>query len=125
VKPLFDGPWQVRVEEGDESGRYDQPVFTVWLRAESPRSYELESLREAEAVRNALNEVWTVQYCDRCDGVGWYEGGKTLQTTCEACAGTGYKGGRLFHGPLCRCGSTIDIETGVCDRSGILATHCH
>jgi DnaJ-class molecular chaperone len=27
--------------------------------------------------------------CDRCDGCGWYEGGKTLQTTCEICGGTG------------------------------------
>ena len=27
--------------------------------------------------------------CDRCDGVGWYEGGKTLKTTCERCHGTG------------------------------------
>jgi hypothetical protein len=30
------------------------------------------------------------QYCDMCDGVGWYEGGKTLQTTCEQCNGTGF-----------------------------------
>lgn len=30
-----------------------------------------------------------VEYCDRCDGCGWYEGGKTLQTTCEKCGGTG------------------------------------
>lgn len=28
-------------------------------------------------------------YCWRCDGCGWYEGGKTLQTKCEVCAGTG------------------------------------
>jgi rRNA maturation protein Nop10 len=27
--------------------------------------------------------------CDRCDGCGWYEGGKTLKTTCEKCGGTG------------------------------------
>jgi len=29
------------------------------------------------------------EYCDRCDGCGWYEGGKTLKTTCEKCGGTG------------------------------------
>lgn len=29
------------------------------------------------------------EYCDRCDGCGWYEGGKTLQTECETCGGTG------------------------------------
>lgn len=33
--------------------------------------------------------VVLVQECDRCDGCGWYEGGKTLQTTCEECNGTG------------------------------------
>lgn len=27
--------------------------------------------------------------CDQCDGCGWYEGGPTLQTTCETCQGTG------------------------------------
>lgn len=27
--------------------------------------------------------------CRECDGCGWYEGGRTLKTTCEACAGTG------------------------------------
>jgi len=27
--------------------------------------------------------------CDRCDGCGWYEGGKTIQTKCEVCNGTG------------------------------------
>lgn len=30
-----------------------------------------------------------LQYCDRCDGCGWYEGGKTLQTLCADCRGTG------------------------------------
>lgn len=30
-------------------------------------------------------------FCDRCDGFGWYEGGKKyLQTKCEQCNGTGY-----------------------------------
>jgi len=29
------------------------------------------------------------QTCDNCDGCGWYEGGKTLQTKCEKCNGTG------------------------------------
>lgn len=29
------------------------------------------------------------EYCDRCDGCGWYEGGPTLQTKCEDCNGTG------------------------------------
>lgn len=29
------------------------------------------------------------EYCDFCDGCGWYEGGPTLMTTCEKCNGTG------------------------------------
>ena len=28
--------------------------------------------------------------CDRCDGCGTYEGGKTLLTTCEVCGGCGF-----------------------------------
>ena len=27
--------------------------------------------------------------CSYCDGCGWYEGGKYLQTQCEQCNGTG------------------------------------
>ncbi len=29
-----------------------------------------------------------IEYCDRCDGCGWYEGGKSLQTECEKCGGS-------------------------------------
>ena len=28
--------------------------------------------------------------CGDCDGCGWVEGGKCLQTTCKTCKGTGY-----------------------------------
>lgn len=32
------------------------------------------------------------EYCDQCDGVGWYEGGgPKIQTICEVCYGTGFK----------------------------------
>lgn len=31
----------------------------------------------------------THEDCSRCDGCGWYEGGKALQTGCEECGGTG------------------------------------
>lgn len=27
--------------------------------------------------------------CDRCDGCGWYEGGKAIQTRCAECGGAG------------------------------------
>jgi hypothetical protein len=29
------------------------------------------------------------EYCDRCDGCGWHEGGEAIQTTCKKCNGTG------------------------------------
>lgn len=29
------------------------------------------------------------QFCDFCDGCGWYEGGPTLKTRCPECGGTG------------------------------------
>jgi len=32
-----------------------------------------------------------VEYCDHCDGCGWYEGGPTIKTTCKHCNGTGIK----------------------------------
>lgn len=34
-------------------------------------------------------EEQTKEICDQCDGCGWYEGGKTLKTTCEKCNGEG------------------------------------
>ena len=36
-----------------------------------------------------LVDCLPMEWCDRCDGCGWYEGGKTLQTACEDCAGGG------------------------------------
>lgn len=33
-------------------------------------------------------------YCDECDGCGWYEGGPTIKTTCAKCKGTGIKTSR-------------------------------
>lgn len=29
------------------------------------------------------------QECDRCDGIGWHEGGMVLETTCQRCGGSG------------------------------------
>lgn len=38
--------------------------------------------------------------CDRCAGCGWWEGGRTLMTTCRECNGTGAiaRGRILSHG---------------------------
>lgn len=30
-----------------------------------------------------------LQYCIKCDGCGWYEGGTSIKTNCEDCKGTG------------------------------------
>lgn len=35
------------------------------------------------------------RYCDACDGVGWQEGGKAIQTTCDGCGGTGVVSGAV------------------------------
>lgn len=44
---------------------------------------------EAEKiVRRALTEPRPL--CDACDGCGWYEGGRELQTECEQCLATGH-----------------------------------
>lgn len=29
------------------------------------------------------------EWCDNCDGCGWFEGSESLQTTCGKCKGTG------------------------------------
>lgn len=51
---------------------------------------EIRELRANEQQRSRQQTaVSTAVYCDRCDGCGWYEGGKTLQTDCEKCKGTG------------------------------------
>jgi len=41
----------------------------------------------ARAVKHALE--FCPELCDRCDGCGWYEGGRWFQTKCEKCNGTG------------------------------------
>lgn len=40
--------------------------------------------RKGKRVR-ALRIMW----CDECDGTGWVEGGKALQTQCSKCKGEG------------------------------------
>jgi hypothetical protein len=52
-----------------------------------------EILRRLQALGAAEPREPEPEYCDRCDGCGWYEGGKTLKTTCEVCGGTGVKPG--------------------------------
>ena len=43
----------------------------------------------SEAAIDAACEAASREVCVRCDGCGWYEGGKTIKTTCEKCGGTG------------------------------------
>lgn len=45
--------------------------------------------------------------CDRCDGCGDYEGGRTILTTCEQCNGTGVVG--PDHRPRVFCASLADV----------------
>ena len=65
----------------------DEPVNPC----QSPHLHQDDSGGPESAVPAPSIEVVyaRVEYCDRCDGCGWHEGGKTLQTTCEKCGGTG------------------------------------
>jgi hypothetical protein len=51
------------------------------------RKGEIRKHANASAAILAIAEK--KEYCDRCDGCGWYEGGATLRTVCEKCNGTG------------------------------------
>lgn len=50
-----------------------------------------EYRRAATDPENGNGEQNAPKYweCDRCSGCGWYEGGETIQTHCEACDGHG------------------------------------
>jgi hypothetical protein len=55
---------------------------------------EVERLRpDAEKWRELMEatklKAMVPQECDRCDGVGWHEGGMVLETTCQRCGGSG------------------------------------
>ena len=41
------------------------------------------------AVQQRKAKTCLVVECDYCDGTGWFEGGKVLQTKCHECGGTG------------------------------------
>jgi hypothetical protein len=53
------------------------------------RDREIEKLRALLPAVSSPDMRAGVVLCDNCDGCGWYEGGPTLQTTCEKCGGTG------------------------------------
>lgn len=66
-----------------------------WTRGKDTRGAMAAAMQESDddgsddpgiAIMRAEREQWE---CDRCDGCGWYEGGKTLKTHCEECGGTG------------------------------------
>ena len=40
---------------------------------------------------SSTNAVRSRIVCDRCDGVGWYEGGTAILTHCEMCDGFGWR----------------------------------
>lgn len=54
-------------------------------------SQRIDEETELRAEVTRLKEQSHVQYCDQCDGCGWYEGGPTLKTICQYCQGTGIK----------------------------------
>ena len=48
--------------------------------------YALAARLKVERVPEPAKQT---RYCGDCDGVGWVEGGKALQTTCRTCGGSG------------------------------------
>lgn len=52
------------------------------------RSEKLGPKRRKQIARDATMARW-YETCRDCDGCGWYEGGKTLKTTCPSCEGSG------------------------------------
>lgn len=72
------------------SGTTDDPQEAfVWL-SNNPKAvlYERLSSRSTKELQ-MITERANLEYCDLCDGCGWYEGGKTIKTKCAKCQGTG------------------------------------
>lgn len=68
-------------------------AFRAELAAAAERERGLrEELASARAQHAGPVAEPGVRYCDRCDGVGWHEGGPKLATTCDDCGGTGVVG---------------------------------
>lgn len=60
----------------------------TWFRP-VPKPPKKERAPRPPKVRKRVKQGPPWEWCPRCDGCGWYEGGKTLQTECEQCKGTG------------------------------------
>jgi hypothetical protein len=81
---------------------YNKKLFQEVLRSLKEKNLILSDLDDEEGYQKIKNlrqeEILNITYgnpteeyqeCNRCDGCGWYEGGKTIQTKCEVCHGTG------------------------------------
>lgn len=94
----------VRKHKTDEQEALGAKCCAVWrkYRGYSPWKLFGPSSKDAERMiplplgRVPMENILTKQipepetmFCMDCDGVGWVEGGKTLQTTCRTCNGTG------------------------------------
>jgi protein gp37 len=56
-----------------------------------------EGCRNCYAERQAVRQSGAEE-CDRCDGVGWFEGGRALKTSCDRCEGTGIVNAEPYFG---------------------------
>ena len=52
------------------------------------RAKSISKKRISEIGRAGAMKRW-YEDCRDCDGCGWYEGGKTIKTTCQQCEGRG------------------------------------
>lgn len=75
--PTEDKPWQ-------------HPRLGVAALRESTTEAILEEGRGVSKTKMHPSAEPLRRYCGDCDGVGWVEGGETLQTTCKTCGGSGW-----------------------------------
>lgn len=57
----------------------------------TPDTWHEEAKKILDRERHRELEPLPREYCGECDGTGWVEGGKYLQTDCARCSGSGWE----------------------------------
>jgi Zn finger protein HypA/HybF involved in hydrogenase expression len=84
--------WNLTTEKDRERERrfFDAKPDKAWLAQAADAEDTVAGGNYVPNDGKAIIPSGTAMYwCDRCDGTGTYEGGKTLLTVCEKCKGTG------------------------------------
>lgn len=75
----------------DEKGE-TRPDASEWeAKLNAPRAAKVSRRRTSDGTpsQKRTEVILQKQWCDRCDGCGWFEGGDVIKTECNACGGTG------------------------------------